>query len=323
MTTLGCTTTLTGKNSGKSNSSTNSSRCKAPTLSQLPALSEPEPQVEQGTNREISAERRWDKYMLKFLLRVPKDEKVPANSRMSMTNELPKNPSLGAADKTRMFAEAKVGRNTVQRNREASDWDFRRDGLLFWQDVEEAHRLKREDPDAFKSSIRARKIAAFVEDSLVSQRALEREFENNIPSALRDLSVARNPKRTTKERLAAIDRFAKSFSKIPVNAAIALFRWLDGGNKNDVIQALGRTVVTLTINPQTGDLTEAERRGRKRRSATVRRIELAARLSKERISERKMAARLFPNLPQDKAYARTRDLFHDYRYWIAILARRI
>jgi len=247
------------------------------------------------------------------------------NLRMSVTNDPSRFPTenpIQVAGKTRVPAEAKAARKTVQANREPSDWDFRANGLLFWEDVKEAQALKREDPDAFKSSIRAQKIVAFVEDVLKSQSALEREFEKNIPRAFRDLSIARDRKRKTKERFAAIDRFAKSFGKIPLNVGIALFHWLNGGNKNDVIQALGRTVVTLTINPQTGELAEVDGRGRKRSSATVKRIELAARLSNDGFSERKMAPRLFPNMPQEKAYVRTRDLFHDYRYWIAIMAHR-
>jgi hypothetical protein len=245
---------------------------------------------------------------------------MPANSSLSATNELTKNPSFQAADKTRTVAEAKAGRNTVQGD--APEWNFRENGLLFWEDVEEAQKLKREDPDAFKSSIHAQKIVAFLEGSLESQRAIEREFEKNIPRAFRDLSIARDRKLKSKERFAAINRFAKSFGKIPVNVGIALFRWLDGGNKNDVIWALGRTVVTLTIDPKTGELTEPDARGRKKRSTTVKRIEFAARLINDRISQAKMAAKLFPKLPQEKAYVRTRDFFHDYRYWIAIMAHR-
>lgn len=245
------------------------------------------------------------------------------NSKMSVTNEATKNPSLQAARKTRILAEAKAGRNTVQTNREPSHWDFRENGLLFWEEVSEAHKLKREDPDAFKSSIRAQKIVAFVEDSIKSQRALERDFERSIPRAFRDLSIARDRKRKTKERFAAIDRFGKSFGRIPRKIVIALFHWLDGGNKNEVIQALGRTVAALTADPQTGELAEVDGRGRKRKSATVKRIELAARLSNDGISQRKMAPKLFPNMPQEKAYLRTRDLFHDYRYWIAIMAHRL
>ena len=68
----------------------------------------------------------------------------------------------------RMVAEARAGRDTVRENRELSDWDFRKDGLLFWEDVKEAQRLKREDPDAFKSSVRACKIVAFIEGALKS-----------------------------------------------------------------------------------------------------------------------------------------------------------
>jgi hypothetical protein len=248
------------------------------------------------------------------------------NLRMSVTNDPSRFPTenpIQVAGKTRVPAEAKAARKTVQGNREPSDWDFRANGLLFWEDVKEAQALKREYPDAFKSSLRAQKIVAFVGDLLKSQSALEREFEKNIPRAFRDLSIARDRKRKTKERFAAIDRFAKSFGKIPLNVGAALFHWLDGGNKNDIIQALGRTVVTLTINPQTGELAEVDGRGRKRSSATVKRIELAARLSNDGFSERKMAPRLFPNMPEEKAYVRTRDLFHDYRYWIAVMAHRL
>lgn len=86
------------------------------------------------------------------------------------------------------------------------------------------------------------------------------------------MTIARNSKRKTKERFSAIERFAKSFGRIPLNVGIALFHWLDGGDENEVIKALGRTVVTLTINPQTGELTEPDGRGRKRGSATVRRL---------------------------------------------------
>ena len=253
--------------------------------------------------------------------------KMADNSKMSVTNEpirFPiENPSLQVAGKTGIPAEPKATRKTVQGNREPSDWDFKENGLLFWEEVKEAHELKREDPDAFKSSNRAQKMVAFVEGLRESQSALEREFEKNIPRAFRDLTIARDRKRKTKERLAAIDRFAKSFGKIPLNVGIALFRWLDGGNENEVVQALGRTVVTLTTNPKTGELTEVDGRGRKRKSATVKRIELAARLSNEGLSEGKMAARLFPNMLDEKAYLRTRDLFHDYRYWIAIMAHRL
>ena len=66
---------------------------------------------------------------------------MPANSRLSVTNELTKNPSLQTADKTRMFAEAKAGRDTVQVKREPSGW-VKENGLLFWKDVKEAQRLK-------------------------------------------------------------------------------------------------------------------------------------------------------------------------------------
>ena len=254
-------------------------------------------------------------------------DEMADNSRMSATNDTSRfpseNPTLQVTGKTRIPAEPKAARKTVQGNREPSEWDFRANGLLFWEDVKEAQALKREDPDAFKSSVRAQKIVAFVEYLLKSQSALEREFEKNIPSAFQDLSIARDRKRKTKERLAAIDRFGKSFGKIPLNVGIALFHWLAGGNKNDVIQALGRTVLTLKINPRTGELTEEDKRGQKRKSTTVKRIDLAARLSNDGFSERKMAPRLFPNMPQEKAYDRTRDLFCDYRYWIAVVAHRL
>jgi hypothetical protein len=115
--------------------------------------------------------------------------KMLNNSKMSVTNETAKTPSLRAAGKTQIPAEAKAGRKG---NREASHWDFRENGLLFWEDVKEAQELEREDPDAFKSSIRPQKIIAFVENSLESLRALEREFEKNIPRAFRDLSIARD-----------------------------------------------------------------------------------------------------------------------------------
>jgi hypothetical protein len=253
--------------------------------------------------------------------------KMANNLRMSVTNDSSRfqteNPTLPVAGKTRIPAEPKAARKTVQGNREPSKWDFRANGLLFWEDLEEARELEREDPDAFKASARAQKIVSFARDWVESQCALEREIEKNIPSAFRDLSIARNRKYKTKERLAAIDRFAKSFGKIPMNVGIALFHWLDGGNENEVIQALGRTVVALAADPKTGELAKVDGRGRKRSVATVKRIELAARLSNDGISQRKMAARLFPNLPQEKAYLRTRDLFHNYRYWLAVTEHRL
>jgi hypothetical protein len=253
--------------------------------------------------------------------------KMANNLRMSVTNDPSRfqteNPTLQVAGKARIPAEPKAARKTVQGNREPSKWDFRANGLLFWEDLKEAQELEREDPDAFKASARAQKIVTFVTDWVESQSALEREFEKNIPSALRDLSIARDRKRETKERFAAIDRFSKSFGRIPLNVGIALFNWLDGGNENEVIQALGRIVVKLTINPQTGQLAEVDGRGRKRSSATVKRIELAARLSNDDFSQRKMAPKLFPNMPPEKAYNRTRDLFCDYRYWIALMAHRL
>ena len=55
------------------------------------------------------------------------------NSKMSVTNEATKNPSLQAAGQNTDPAEAKAGRNTVQTNREPSHWDFRENGLLFWE----------------------------------------------------------------------------------------------------------------------------------------------------------------------------------------------
>ena len=182
-------------------------------------------------------------------------------------------------------------------NRKRPKWDFRENSLLFWEDIEKARELERKDPDAFKASARDQKVVTFVRDWGESQAAVERGFEKSIPRALRDLTIARDGNRKTKERFAAIDRFGKSFGRIPLNVGIALFHWLDGGNKNEVIQELGRTVVAFTIDPKTGELAEADKRGRKRISATVNRIELAARLINHGFSQRTMAPKLFPNMP--------------------------
>ncbi len=240
------------------------------------------------------------------------------------------NPSLPAAGKTWPLARPnsalvapKSASKQIRGIKKPPYWDFKTHGLLFSEDIEEAVRLKRENPTAFKSSIRAQEIIAWSEQSVKWQVALERAVAENFPRPFRDLRIARDRKCKPKERFAALERFVRLFGKIPMNVGIALFDWLNGGPKSEVMRGLGRTVVALEIDPKTGALAEADGRGRKRNSATIERIELAARRRNANISERKMATELFPNLPQQQAYARTRDFFFKYRYAIERTRHRL
>jgi len=195
-------------------------------------------------------------------------------------------------------------------------WDYKKHGLLFPKDIDEARKLRSENPAAFKSSVHAQEIVAWSEQSdrcqLASARAMTKNFKWPFP----DLRIARDQKRKPKERLAALDRFVRLFYKMPMNVNKALFNWLEGGPKSAVINALNSTAVALKTDPKTGALVEANGRGRKRSSATKKRIELAARRRNENFSERRMATELFSNLHQQQAYARTRDFFLKYRYAI-------
>jgi hypothetical protein len=237
------------------------------------------------------------------------------------------NPSLLLAGKTRVqvsdnpaAGEPKAASKKVRRTKGPPEWDFKKHGLLFSEDIEEAQELKRENPAAFNSSARAQKIVAYVEDSLRWQVARGSALEKSLPRPFRDLRIARDRSRKPKERFAALDRFARLVDKIPLNVVTALFAWLDGGPKSEVAKALDRTVVTLKVDPKTGALAEANGRGRKRGAATIKRIELAARLSNDGLSKRKMATELFPHVAQGQAYARTRDFFLKYRYAIELMA---
>src|SRR5579864_8523903 len=257
-----------------------------------------------------------------------------ANTSKMSTKDSPsrfpvESPSLPAASKTRPLARSnsaplalKTASKQIRVAMKPPDWDFKTYGLLFVRDVEEARKLQRENPTAFKSSVRAQTIVDWSEQSVKWQIAQERAIANNIPRPFRDLRIARDRKRNPKDRFAALERFWCVFSKIPMNVGIALFEWLDGGLKSEVVRALGQTRVALKIDPKTGHLSEADGRGRKMNSATLKRIELAARRRNENISERKMATELFPNLPQQQAYARTRDFFFKYRYAIERMRHR-
>jgi len=240
------------------------------------------------------------------------------------------NPSLPAAGKTRPLARRasahvapKTANKQIQGANRPPKWDFRTDGILFEKDVEEALKLKTENPTAFNSSVRAQKIVAYEEQFAKRLEAHAEAVAKNYPKPLIDLRIARDRKRTPKERFAALERFAGLFQKIPMNVAIALFAWLNGGPKSEVARALGRTVVKAEIDPKTGDLVEVDGRGRKKSSDTKKRIERAARRRNENISQRKMASELFPNLPQQQAYARTRDFFLKNRYAIERMRYRL
>jgi len=134
-------------------------------------------------------------------------------------------------------AASRTGRGTMKR----PHWDFRTHGILFTKDIEEARKLKVEDPAAFKSSARAQAIVTYAEKSSEWQIALLRAFAKSIPRPFRDLWLARNRTRKPNERLVAIERFARVFDKLPMNVGVALFNWLEGGPKSEVVKALGRT----------------------------------------------------------------------------------
>lgn len=256
-----------------------------------------------------------------------------------MANKIPdptpsKNPSNRAdSDKQRSVAvspgpdEPKPASKIARGEIEPPHWEFKRLGIVFHEDVEEARKLKLENPAAFKSSVRAQEIVAKAEQSLKWQIAVCKAFARSIPRPLRDLWTARDRTRKPKERLAAAERFASVFNKMPLNVAVALFKWLDGGPSSEVVRALGKTRFSLVIDPRTGNVTEPDRRGRKRNHATKKRIETAARRGNDGISQRKMATELFPGLSHEKAYARTRDFFLKNRYAIErrkyLLRRRL
>ncbi|MGD1212145.1 MAG: hypothetical protein ABR973_12400 [Candidatus Acidiferrales bacterium] len=219
--------------------------------------------------------------------------------------------------------------------------------MLFHKDIEDALRMKAEKPVAFKSSARAQKLAAYSDEHVRWMIALTKEsiraFETR-PPALQDLSIAADRKRKPKERLAAIDRFARSFGEIPNNVALTLFRWLDAekrirevrsrakdketleqvtleaqGRKDKLTEALGAVTLTLKMNQRTGELDEIEKRGAKQTDEMRHRLNLLARRLNEGVSEGEMAIELFPGLPQKEAYARTRDLRSKHRYLIELL----
>lgn len=202
-------------------------------------------------------------------------------------------------------------------------WDFRKYGLLYQEDIDGALKLQREDPAAFKSSLRAQEIVAWAERSATWQLNLGKAFEKSILQPFRDFWAARDSKRKPQERLAAFERFARLFQKIPMNVAVALFSWLNGGPISKLIEALNRQVTTLIVDPKTGDLAERDGRGRKTSLATKKRIGLGARLTNAGVSKRKMATKLYPDLPQEQAYARTRDFFLKYGYLIERTAYRL
>ena len=233
-----------------------------------------------------------------------------------------RNHSFSAAGKTHPVdanpasTELKSGSKPVRGLFEPPDWDFRTHGILFKKDIEEAQKLKRRKPEAFKSSVRAQAIVAYSEQSLRWQIALGKAVVGNIPQPVQDLWIAADRKRKPKERLSAIDRFSCLFQKLPMNVAINLFKWLNGGSRSEVVKALDRTMIVVKADPKTGHLVETNGRGRKRSSTTITRIELAARRGNEGISQSKMARELFPNLPKEQAYARTRDFFLKNRWAI-------
>ena len=216
-------------------------------------------------------------------------------------------------------AASKIIRGAIK----PADWDFKRLGVVFEKDVEEARKLKLENPAAFKKSVRAQEIVAKAEQASKWQIALGIAFAKSIPRPFRDLWLARDRTRKPKERLAAIERFARVFDKIPMNVGVALFKMLDGGPEGEVIEALGRPRVCLKRDPRTGEVAEADGRGRKRSPATQRRIETAARRLNEGISQKKMAVELYPRLDAEIAYGRTRDFFLKNRFAIDYVRRRL
>jgi hypothetical protein len=252
-------------------------------------------------------------------------------SAMDSPSSIPvENPSLPAAGKTRVLARPnsspvapKAAIKQVRGAKGPPHWDFKADGLLFSEDIEEALKLKRENPAAFKSSVRAQRIVAWSEQSAKWQLARARAIAKNFTWPFPDLRIARDRKRKPKVRLAALDRFVRLFYKMPMNVNIALFNWLNGGSKSEVVTALNRTGVPFQIDHRTGALIEADGRGRKRSFATNERIERAARRRNENMSQREMATELFPDLTNEQAYTRTRDFFLKYRYAIERMRYRL
>jgi hypothetical protein len=211
----------------------------------------------------------------------------------------------------------------IQRPNRSPDWDFKKYGLLYSRDIDEPMKLKREDRATFKLSERAQAIVAWWEQSCKRQIALGKALAKGIPQPFRDLSIAGDRKLKPKRRLAAIERFKRLFGHIPMNVGVALFNWLNGGPKSEIIRALDRTVVTLHIDSKTGALAEADGRGRKKSSITNEKLTLVARRQNEGMSQREMSSELFPGLPQQEAYARTRDLFLKHRYHIELVRYRL
>ena len=222
-----------------------------------------------------------------------------------------------------IISTPKIATRKVQRPNGPPDWDFKKYGLLWSQDINEALKLKREDPAEFKLSVRAQAIVAWSEQSCRKQIALGKVLAKGVPLPFRDLWIAGDRKLKPKKRLAAIERFKRVFGPIPMNVGIALFNWLNGGPKREVIKALDRTVVTLHLDSNTGALSEVDGRGRKKSPTTNERLTLAARRQNEGMSQREMSSELFPGLPQQQAYARTRDLFLKHRYHIELVKYRL
>jgi hypothetical protein len=198
------------------------------------------------------------------------------------------------------------------------EWDWKKNGLLWHEDVEEALGLKSTNPAAFAASERAQNIVAYREQEGKYQVSLARDVVKNVPRWAQDLWLACDPKKKPKERLAAIERFNELFRKIPFKVAVTLFCWLDGrGSRSDVIEALNSPTRALSTDPRTGALVvEDGKRGRKRDPATRQRVLLAARRCNQGVSQREMATELYPKLDQDQAYNGTRDLFLKNRYTI-------
>jgi hypothetical protein len=212
----------------------------------------------------------------------------------------------------------------VQQANARPDRDFRKYGIIFEADIQKKLKLKRQNPAAFKSSVRAQAIVAYSERSTEWMIACAEAAAKSIPQPFRDLWIAKDRKRKPNERLAAIERFARLFDNMPMNVGVALFDWLKGGSRNEVIKALQEGVVTLKSSPKTGDLIKVDGRGRKQRSETLERIKLAAQRRNDGVSERQMAAELFPNLlHEEDAYTRTRDFFLRNRYAIERMRHRL
>jgi len=212
------------------------------------------------------------------------------------------------------------------------NWDWKKDGLLFPKDIEDALKLRAAHPALFKVDPRAQNVVAYSEQLVkwyvVLNEDTIRAFASR-PLALQDLSVAGDRKRKPKERLAAIDRFVLAFGEIPNNVAIALFNWLHAKGaeretrKSKLIEALSRTVWSVGPDSRTGHLVEVDGRGAKKSVITRKRIVLAAQRLNQGIGQSEMATELFPNLRQEQAYARTRDLFLKNRYLVEVMRHRL